>query len=335
VRIAVVGAGVVGMSTTAALLDSGHQVDCYESGTIMGERSAGSTRIFRFAHVDPDLVRLAQRAKVGFDRWSEQAGRPMLVNSECVVTGIDMAARATAMAEAGADHEVVGAGSGRLRLPVRDEPAVALIDVGGGVVDVDAVRDFLTRRAGSAVVPEPVYRLDVTPGGAARVTAADGLREYDALLVAAGANTAHLAAQVGISTSPSLAHHLRCTFRVDSGAWQSWIDKPAGRPGTYQHQTGPGQWAVGGRVDPGLTVWEVGKDAAADASRTALVDYVREHLAVDPTVVDSLYCTPDPQLGDGVHLRRNGPVTVVYGDNLMKFAPVLGSDLALSLTGEE
>ena len=34
-------------------------------------------------------------------------------------------------------------------------------------------------------------------------------------------------------------------------------------------------------------------------------------------------------------LRRNGPVTVVYGDNLMKFAPVLGSDLALSLTGEE
>ena len=35
------------------------------------------------------------------------------------------------------------------------------------------------------------------------------------------------------------------------------------------------------------------------------------------------------------NVRRNGPVTVVYGDNLMKFAPVLGSDLALSLAGEE
>ena len=321
------------MSTTAALLDAGHQVDCLESGTIMGERSAGSTRIFRFAHVDPELVRLAQRAKVGFDGWSEQAGRPMLINNECVVTGTDMADRAAAMAEAGADHEVVGAGSRRLRLPVRDEPAVALIDIGGGVVDVDAVRGFLTRRAGSAVVPEPVYRLDFTPGGAARVTAAGGRREYDALLIAAGANTAHLAAQVGIYTPPLLAHHLRCTFRVDGDTWQSWIDKPSDLPGTYQHQTGPGRWAVGGHIDPGLNRWEVGRNAAADASRVALIDYAREYLAVDPMVVESLYCTTDPQLGDGIHLRRNGPVTVVYGDNLMKFAPVLGSDLAMSLTG--
>src|SRR3954453_16490620 len=128
------------MSTTAALLDSGHQVECYESGTIMGDRSAGSTRIFRFAHVDPDLVRLAQRAKVGFDRWSEQAGRPMLVTSECVVTGTDMAARAAAMAEAGADHEVVHAGSGRLRLPVRDEPGAPPLQVGGGAVCLAARR---------------------------------------------------------------------------------------------------------------------------------------------------------------------------------------------------
>src|SRR5690242_2827776 len=114
------------MSTTGALLDAGHQVDCFEPGAIMGERSIGSTRIFRLAHVDPELVRLAQRAKVGFDRWTEQAGRPMLVGSQCVVTGTDMADRAAAMAQVGADYEVVGAGSGRLRLPVRDEPAVAL-----------------------------------------------------------------------------------------------------------------------------------------------------------------------------------------------------------------
>jgi sarcosine oxidase len=335
VRIAVVGAGVVGMSTAAALLDSGHQVDCFESGTIMGERSAGSTRIFRYAHVDPELVRLARRAKVGFDRWSARSGRPMLVDSGCVVTGMDMADRAAAMAEAGADHEVVEAGSGRLRLPVRDEPPVALVDVGGGVVDVDAVRAFLTRHAGPAVVPEPVHRLEISPGGAAQVTAAGGRREYDAVLVAAGADTARLAAQVGISTPATLAHHLRCTFRVHGDGWQSWIDKPADIPGTYQHQAGPGLWAVGGRIDPELTAWEVGRDAAADASRTALIDYAREYLAVDPVVVESLYCTTDPQLGDGIHLRRNGPVTVVYGDNLMKFAPVLGEDLAMSLTAEK
>lgn len=335
VRIAVVGAGVVGMSTTAALLDAGHQVDCFESGAIMGERSAGATRIFRLAHVDPELVRLAQRAKAGFGRWSEQAGRPMLVNSECVITGIDAADRAAAMAEAGADYEVVGVGSGRLRLPVREEPAVALIDVGGGVVNVDAVRDFLTQRAGSAVVSEPVYRLGITSGGAAQVVAAGGRREYDALLLAAGANTAHLAMQVGIYTPPLLAHHLRCTFRVEGDGWQSWIDKPADRPGTYQHQSGPGRWAVGGYVDPELTRWEVGREVAIDASRAALIDYARQYLAVDPSVAESLYCTTEAQLGDGIHVRCHGPVVVIYGDNLMKFAPVLGGDLALLLAGEE
>jgi sarcosine oxidase len=76
VRIAVVGAGVVGMSTAAALLDAGHQVECFESGTIMGERSIGSTRIFRLAHVDPELVRLADVRSPGLTVGpSRQAGR--------------------------------------------------------------------------------------------------------------------------------------------------------------------------------------------------------------------------------------------------------------------
>jgi len=103
VRIAVVGAGVVGMSASAALLEAGQDVTCYEAGAIMGERSVGSTRIFRLAHVDPDLVRLAQQAREGFDRWAKDAGRPMVVGSECVVTGSDMADRAAAMAQAGVE----------------------------------------------------------------------------------------------------------------------------------------------------------------------------------------------------------------------------------------
>jgi sarcosine oxidase len=35
-----------------------------------------------------------------------------------------------------------------------------------------------------------------------------------------------------------------------------------------------------------------------------------------------------PNLGDGVEFRRNGPILAIYGDNLMKFAPVLGAALA-------
>jgi sarcosine oxidase len=215
-----------------------------------------------------------------------------------------------------------------LRLPVVEEPAAALIDVGGGVVDVDAVRDFLTARAGATVVRDRVYALDITTSGAAAVTSACGKAEYEALVLASGANTSHLAAQVGIYTPPMLAHHARFTFRSEGDGWQPWIDKPPGGVGTYQHQAGPGLWAVGGHVDPSLTAWEVGHDAAIEASRIALLDYARTRLTMDPTIVESVYCTTVPNLGDGVEYRRNGPVLAVYGDNLMKLAPALGRTVA-------
>ena len=32
-----------------------------------------------------------------------------------------------------------------------------------------------------------------------------------------------------------------------------------------------------------------------------------------------------------MELRRNGPVLAIYGDNLMKFAPALGSGLAAAI----
>jgi sarcosine oxidase len=328
-RIAVVGAGVVGLSAAAALLERGHDVVVFEPGSLMGGRSIGSTRIFRFAHVDPDLVRLARLARGGFARWSEQAGRPMLVARGCVITGADLPARADAMAKACADYELVGRDARRLRLPVLEPPAMSLLDVEGGVVDVDAVRDHLTTLVGDRVVHRPVDELSLASGGAAQVRTAAGTAEFDGVVLAAGAGTAHLGAQVGIYVPPLVAHHVRFTFRIEGDGRPSWIDSPTGGLGTYQHQAGPGLWAVGGHVEPALTAWEVGREAAYEASRHAVVEYVEKHLTVDPTIVDSVYCTTAP-LGDGAHFRRSGPILAIYGDNLMKFAPVLGSALAVA-----
>ena len=97
---------------------------------------------------------------------------------------------------------------------------------------------------------------------------------------------------------------------------------------TYQHEAGPGQWAVGGHVDPAETAWERGRESAEAASRRVIADYVARTLTVRPEVVDALYCTTMPTLGDGIRFCRNGPILAVYGDNLMKFAPVLGAGLA-------
>ena len=327
-RVAVVGAGVVGMSTTAALLDAGVEAVCFErSGAVMAERSAGASRIFRLAHADPDLVRLAGRAREGFGRWAERAGTPMVDRCGCVVSGGDAADRAAAMTAAGAAFELVEPGSDRLHLPATVTAEPVLLDPGGGVVDVDAVRAFLVARAGHAVVRDRVETVEITSAGAI-VRAGGGDGEFDAVVLAAGAGTSALAAQVGIATPSALVHHFRVTFPIAEARRPSWIDDPADGLPTYQHRSGPGRWSVGGTVDPALVAWEVGRDAAVAASREVLLAYARERLAVEPRIVDGLYCTHVPGAGDGITFQRSGPVLAVDGDNLMKFAPVLGESLA-------
>jgi sarcosine oxidase len=320
VRVAVVGAGVVGLSTTAALCAAGADAVCFErSGTLMGERSAGSSRIFRLAHADPALVRLAVAARGGFARWAEQAGRPMVERVGCVVSGGDAAERAAAMEAADVPFALVEPGSERLRLPGAVTASPVLVDPEGGVVDVDAVRTFLTARAGSVVVHEPVDILDGTT-----VRTRSGSQRFDAVVLAAGSGTAALAAQVGLDVPAELEHHVRFTFPVEDGPWQAWIDAPEHGLATYQHRSGPGRWSVGGSVDPALVAWDVGGDAAAEASREVVLAHVRERLAVEPRVVGSLYCTHVPGTGDGIAFARAGGVLAVHGENLMKFAPVLG-----------
>lgn len=324
-RIAVVGAGVVGLSATAALQERGADVVCFErAGAPMQERSVGSSRIFRLAHREPELVRLAADARAGFDRWAEQAGRPMLVPSGCVISGADVQAWAAAMEAAGAPFERPDTPE-RLLLPVRRAPAEALLDPSGGVVDVDAVRAHLTALTRRAVRLEPVEAVDASGG----VWTRSGHARFDAVLLAAGAGTPPLAEQVGITVPDELEHHLRFTFPVDPGAgWRSWIDLPAAGLGTYQHASGPGRWAVGAHLDAALTTWGFGRDAATSAARAAVLQYAREHLAVEPRVVETVYCTPTPGLGDGFHVQRGERVLAVHGENLFKFAPVLGTALA-------
>jgi sarcosine oxidase len=322
-RVAVVGAGVVGLSATAELLERGAEVVCYErADEPMAERSVGSSRIFRFAHREPELVARAADARAGFDRWAERAGRPMIVPSGCVISGADVPVWAAAMEAAGVPLEM---DPDRLRLPTRRAPAEALLDPSGGVVDVDAVREYLTGLTARALRHEPVDAVDAD----GHVWTRSGPARFDAVLLAAGAGTPSLAARVGIAVPSEIEHHARFTFPVDPAVpWRSWIDLPAAGLRTYQHASGPGRWAVGGQLDPAVTAWEVGRDAATAASREAVLAYAREHLAVEPRIIETIYCTPIPGLADGFHVQHAGRVVAVHGENLFKFAPVLGATLA-------
>ncbi|WP_173065357.1 FAD-dependent oxidoreductase [Phytohabitans houttuyneae] len=332
-RVAVVGAGVVGLSATAALLDRGVDAVCLERTGPMAERSTGSSRIFRLAHGSADLVALARDARAGWARWSEAAGRPLVRDVGCLVSGATTLEWTAAMRKAAAPYTVAGSDWPDLGLPVRRAPDVILHDPTGGVIDAEGAGSHLAGRVGGALRIATVYGLEER-GTGARVYTSGGPLDVDAVLIAAGAGTSPLAARVGIYTPAVLAHHVRFTFATTrTGPLRSWIDQSPGRMGTYQHMAGPGRWVVGGLLDYAAIAWEAGRDEATRVSREAVLAYVRDHLdGVEPAVLDELYCTTMAELGDGFHLRRRGPFTAVYGDNLFKFAPLLGDLLAAAVT---
>lgn len=332
-KVAVVGAGVVGLAAAAALLDRGVDVVCLDRAGPMAERSTGSSRIFRLAHGSADLVALARDARAGWAAWSEAFGRPLVRDVGCLVSGAPTLAWTAAMRKAGAPYAMVGPDWPELGLPVRRAPDVILHDQTGGVIDAEGAGTYLTGRVGAALRIGLVYALEER-GTGARVHTPEGPLDADAVLIAAGAGTSPLAARVGLYTPAVLAHHVRFTFATThTGPLRSWIDQTSGRIGTYQHMAGPGRWTVGGLGDYSAIAWETGRDEATRASREAVLAYARDHLdGVEPAVVDEVYCTTMADLGDGFHVRRRGPFTAVYGDNLFKFAPLLGGMLAAAVT---
>jgi sarcosine oxidase len=328
-RIGVIGAGITGLSVTYELLRGGHEVRCYETGTPMAARSTGDTRIFRFAHQRPDLVEWAMRARPAWDDWSATAGERLVGDEGTVVSG-EIESYAEAMAAAGAPHRITDDAP---PVPAGTPEGPFLVDLGGGVVRAAATGRFLLGRVGDAVAESAVIALEPADDGV-RVVSADGAESFDSVVVAAGAGTPALAAQVGIELSAELIHHARFTFplREPDAVPPCWIDlSGAWRPGytTYGHLAGPGRWAIGGYLGDDEVRWDRGREAVTEQSRQVLIGYVAEHVTgAVPEPDESVYCSVTPGLGDGLAVFRAGRVLALWGDNLFKFAPVLGADVA-------
>jgi monomeric sarcosine oxidase len=158
VKVVVVGAGIMGAATAWQLARRGADVVVHEQFEPDHARgsSHGRSRIVRLAYPDPEWVRFAVEARDGWAELEQESGTRLLeLNGLVEVASRPEFTSASALAEAGIEHDFLSAGEARELGVALPEGWVALREPSGGIGLADAARhaflDGLDVRYGSRV----------------------------------------------------------------------------------------------------------------------------------------------------------------------------------------
>jgi sarcosine oxidase len=340
--VAVVGLGVVGLSTALALARRGVHVvgvDRFGSGHAMTS-STGISRSIRVAYAVPEYVALAVEA---IERWTrlERDGTERLLHltGQLDLAGAaQVAALASGLRSANAGHEELDAAGIRRRLPgiaVGDD-ACGLFHPDAGTVLADAAMRALTTAAVAAGAelrsPVRVRSVDPTPHGV-RVTTDAGVLDADRAVVAAGPWTPELVDALGLRL-PLAPGYGQVTYfdapeHVDLPAVAEW--GADGAAGVYGHPV-PGVGYKLGFDAAGEDPWSPDEPVQPDPAEQARLEaWVAERMpALAGRALRSdrhpWTMTPDVNFAVGAL----GPVTVAAGcsGHAFKFGPALGELVA-------
>ena len=336
-EVAVIGGGIVGLSTAYALREQGVPVRLYEAGLPGTGQSAGESRIFRHAHDDPRLVAFARESRGVWDEWAEHFEVELVSSDGVVAIGDSALARLRVLDEVGGveAHEIDAAEVAQ-RMPL-------LAGYSGGAIRTRAAITALTGALADAVTTGEVISIDPRADGTVEVRSVTDRAVYSKVVVCAGRETARLARSVGLSLPVRLAAHVRLTFDVKAAA-------PA-RVACLQDSSGVfGEVGVYATPLPGNSSYSVGLSDTVGvrddgtfidpAAIRSLDERAREYVTralpgLHPEPRDFLHCwvTDLPWSEDGVAVWEAGSVFFVAGHNLFKQAPALGRALARAATG--
>ena len=323
-RVAVVGAGVMGLATGRALARAGHEVVVRERFRLGHDRgsSHGRSRIVRLAYADPEWVALAREAMDGWRALERESGERLLELDGLLEVVTDLAESSAAGLDAlGIPWERLDAAEAERRFPVRvPERSFAVFQAEAGIVRADrALRAFAE---GLDVREEaPVESLDDVEG--------------DAVVVAAGSWVNDL---VEPPLPVRVTRETVCYFRLDhDGAVPAVVSF---RPDTTGHDfyalADPvhglkvGAHHAGAETDPDVP----GEPDPRIVERIA--DWAGAHFdlaAPEPVAAESCLYTTMPD--ERFVLERRGRVVVcsACSGHGFKFAPVIGARAAALAVG--
>jgi sarcosine oxidase len=333
-EVVVVGAGAVGLATAHALARAGRDVlvlEQFEVGHARGS-SHGSSRIFRLAYDELSWVRLAQQALPLWRELEAEAGVELLSLSGSLDTGRDVEPLCSALAECGADFDVLEPAKVEQRFGVRLR-GPAVLQPQGGVAW--AARTIAALR-GSLNVVEETRALGLEErAGRVVVRTSRGPVEAGAAVVCAGAWARPLLETAGYELAVTVTRETVSFFSLAGGATvPSVIDwgMAEGWPGVQVYALDAG----GGLLKIGLHHGGVEADPGADgASDEAVVGFACEwanaafRLAgAEPVASET--CLYTTTADESFVLDRRGRIVVgsACSGHAFKFVPAVGARLA-------
>jgi sarcosine oxidase len=321
VKVAVVGAGVMGLAGARAIAQRGHEVTVYEQFELGHTRgsSHGASRIFRLSYTEEYWIRLAQRAYVLWRELEQESGRTLLDLVGLVDVQPDPQLRAEALAAAGVPFERLTPAQVRERFGFAYDDVDSLIftsDAGISLSDATVQAFADGARAAGAELRENtrVELLDDVPG--------------DRVVVAAGGWMPGLLGKSGVTLDARPTRETVAYFAGEPIA--SIIDE---REGPFFALTAPGVgvkvgWHKAGRdTDP-----DDDQDLEPDAQ---IVDAVSEWVSrrlpnVDPTPLSAETCIYTNIDDERFVCERDGRYVIASAcsGHGFKFAPAVGELLA-------
>jgi sarcosine oxidase len=325
-EVAVVGAGITGLSVGYALLRCGVDFRVFEAGVPGSGQSAGRTRVFRHGHDDERLVGLAVRAREEWERVEEELGARLLGRQGVLICGSSVAERAAAFERAGVPARLVDQDGQAAALPVvapLDDDA--LLDELGGAIDVRAAIDGLAAALGDRLVTATVFSAKTAESGAELHTS-EGIVSAERAIVCAGAQVEPFVNELGLDIPLEIEVHTRASFRVrEPGAALACLQDRSNAHGetVYAAPMPDGrEYAIGLGTEHEPPVEE------ALARLTAYVERGMPGLDPEPASVRLCKTSILPWGADAFAVWRSGSVDILGGANLFKFAPLLGELLA-------
>lgn len=344
-QVAVVGAGIVGLSTAFALKQRGAQVTLFDAAPPGSGQSAGQSRLFRHAHNDPRLVDFARRSRTLWQKWQQDWGIELISDGGAVAIGPAVGRKLETL-EGFDDAPVRTLDPEELHqtLPIlADYQQPAMFDVNGGAIRTLSAIEALTNRLNNELVTDHVLSVRQTTSGTVEVRTGTDRDEFEHVVLCAGRGTAALARGAGLTIPVEVGAHVRLTFPIRGNAPE--------RLATFQDGSGAfGETGVYASPYPGNRFYSVGlsgtvevsddgsltdpAELAALADRTTM--YVERALpGLDPRPTEYLHCwvTTLPWGEDGVGVWGTEGISAVVGHNLFKQAPALGEALAEAAIG--